>query len=250
MKKKSRINFCIFLFIGLLSQIGYGQTSSSPIILDKDLSIIPINESLFIHRSWMTFTGHGRVGSNGLIYISDKAAIVMDTPVNDTLSNLLTEWLTKEMGVTIKGVIINHFHVDCLGGLNAFHQLGVPSYATKRCQRFAKKEGVVVPKNGFRKTKKLKVGSKAIWCGYFGKAHTSDNLVVYIPEEQALFGGCMLKSLKAGKGNLNDASVKKWSQTIRKIKATYPNLKIVVPGHGKAGGIDLLDYTMDMFDRQ
>ncbi len=59
----------------------------------------------------------------------------------------------------------------------------------------------------------------------------------------------MIKSLKAGKGNLNDASVKKWSQTIGKIKATYPRLKIVVPGHGAVGGVDLLEYTIDMFAR-
>lgn len=249
MRNNHKIIFCLVFIMGFLSQIGFGQNESTPITLHKDLKVIPIKENLYLHRSWMTFTGHGRVGSNGLIYISDQTAIVMDTPVNDTLSTLLVDWLAKEKGVTVEGVIINHFHVDCLGGLNAFHQLEIPSYATKRCQRLAKKEGVPVPQNGFRKSKKLKVGSKEVWCGYFGKAHTSDNLAVYIPAEQALFGGCMIKSLKAGKGNLNDASIKKWSQTVGKIKAAYPKLEIVVPGHGAVGGVDLLDFTMNMFAR-
>ena len=57
----------------------------------------------------------------------------------------------------------------------------------------------------------------------------------------------MIKSLKSGKGNLADASVKKWSKTVSKIKKTFPHIEIVVPGHGKAGGTALLDYTIDMF---
>ena len=58
----------------------------------------------------------------------------------------------------------------------------------------------------------------------------------------------MLKSLKSGKGNLADAVVEEWDDTIQKVKNSYSDLKIAIPGHGKHGGMDLLDYTIEMFD--
>ena len=224
-----------------------GQKDKAAISLNDDLQIIPLSQNIYLHKSWKTFFGFGRVASNGLIYTIGNEAIIMDTPINDTLSQLLVNWVEKELNLSIKGVIINHFHEDCLGGLATFHQKNIPSYSTKRCQKLAKKKGEIIPKIGFRKKLIINIAHQKVECYYFGKAHTSDNMVVYLPTEKALFGGCMIKSLKAKKGNLTDASVKKWSKTIEKIKKAFPLLETVVPGHGKAGNTALLDYTIELF---
>ncbi len=247
MKNSFLIIFCAFIFFGNLSQIGYAQQNIVPIQLGKDLQIIPIKEQVYIHKSWSIFTGFGSVASNGLIYSNGKEVVIMDTPANDSLTLLLINWIEQDLGQTIKAVIINHHHIDCLGGLKTLHDRGIPSYATKRCQKLARKNGVIVPKKGFRKTLNLAIGHQSIVCKYFGKAHTADNLVAYIPSAQVLFGGCMIKSLKSGKGNLADATVKKWSKTVTKVKNAFPQVEIVIPGHGKAGDTALLDYTINMF---
>ncbi|HSP88373.1 MAG TPA: hypothetical protein VLN45_09590, partial [Ignavibacteriaceae bacterium] len=90
-------------------------------------------------------------------------------------------------------------------------------------------------------------GSENIICCYFGKAHTSDNIVVWITEEEILFGGCMIKSLNSSKGNLADANVNEWANTVEKIKKKFNSAKMVIPGHGDYGGIELLDYTIKLF---
>ena len=54
--------------------------------------------------------------------------------------------------------------------------------------------------------------------------------------------------MRAGKGNLADADVKAWPKTIAPIKKEVPNLEIVIPGHGKKGGIELLECTQAMFE--
>jgi metallo-beta-lactamase class B len=51
----------------------------------------------------------------------------------------------------------------------------------------------------------------------------------------------------ASKGYLGDADTLMWSVTIAKLKAKYPQLKVVIPGHGKPGGVELLDYTEQLF---
>lgn len=83
---------------------------------------------------------------------------------------------------------------------------------------------------------------------FFGEGHTKDNVVGYFPEAEAIFGGCLIKESGAGKGNLEDANVAAWSATVKKLKRSYPRAKTVIPGHGKSGGRELLDYTIKLFE--
>ena len=69
-----------------------------------------------------------------------------------------------------------------------------------------------------------------------------------MPEEELIFGGCLIKAMDASKVNLNDADTLAWSSTVRKIKAELPKTKCIVPGHGNTGGKELLDYTFELFD--
>jgi metallo-beta-lactamase class B len=62
-----------------------------------------------------------------------------------------------------------------------------------------------------------------------------------------LFGGCLIKSVGAGKGNLADAHVEAWPASVEKVKSAYPNAKVVVPGHGKHSDRQLLEYTIQLF---
>ena len=65
-----------------------------------------------------------------------------------------------------------------------------------------------------------------------------------------MFGGCLVKELKASKGYLGDANLTEWSNTVEKVKNAYPNVAIVVPGHGEYGNQKLLDYTINLFKAQ
>ena len=95
----------------------------------------------------------------------------------------------------------------------------------------------------------LKLGDKEIICSYFGAGHTTDNIVVYIPSERILFAGCMCKELDSkGLGNIADADLNEWPKTIQKVLDRYQDAKIVIPGHGQAGDIELLKHTLDLLN--
>ena len=112
---------------------------------------------------------------------------------------------------------------------------------------FAKENNFIAPQNSFNDSLLLKVGDKTILAKSFGEGHTKDNVVGYFPSEELLFGGCLIKELDATKGYLGDANVAVWSTTVENIKKRFPNLTLVVPGHGKYGNAELLDYTIDLF---
>lgn len=228
-----------------------GQTKQNEVVVTEGLSIIQLSNNLYQHVSELITTDFGKVKCNGLIYINKKEAIICDTPATEELSKHLLSWMRKNYpGVKIKAVVINHFHADCLAGLREFHQAGIKSYAHQLAPELLRirKDTSEIPQNLFSESLEIKVGDKKVVNYYVGEAHTRDNIFTWIPAETAIFGGCMVKAMDAGKGNLADANIGAWPNTIKKIKSLCPSATIVVPGHGDAGGQELLDYTIDLFD--
>lgn len=225
------------------------KSKSKIIYKTETLEIEQITPNVFKHKSYLQTHSFGKVGCNGMVYVANNKALVFDTPTTDEVSNELMNWIKNERNAKISGVVVNHFHQDCLGGLKAFHENKIPSYATHKTIELAKKDIAVVPTNGFATKLELTLGNQKVMTQFFGEAHTVDNTVSFVESEKVLYGGCMIKSLKAGKGNLADANVNEWSNTVRKIKSTYPNIIHVIPGHGKVGDTDLLDYTIEMFQK-
>ena len=213
----------------------------------NNLIVTPISENSFIHISYKQTNDFGNVPCNGLIVRDNNEVIIFDTPTNDKSSEELIKWIEETLHYKINAVIPTHFHDDCLGGLKAFDENSIPSYANVKTIELAKQNNLVVPKNGFIDTLTLKVGNEIVTVKFFGEGHTKDNLVGYFPSENVMFGGCLLKEMKASKGYLVDANVAEWSNTVEKIKMEYPNVKIVVPGHGEYGNSKLLDYTIKLF---
>lgn len=211
------------------------------------LKILPISENVYRHVSYLETENFGKVACNGLIFIKNNEAIVFDTPTHTTESEELLAWLTDEKKAIVKAVVVNHFHIDCLGGLAAFHNHNIPSYANETTIELAKKDSVTLPQIGFKLQNALEIGGATIINKHFGEAHTKDNIISYIPSEEIIYGGCMIKTVNASKGNLEDANMAEWNNTIQNLKESYPNLKVVVPGHGKPGGKELLDYTEKLF---
>ena len=213
----------------------------------ENLKIIPLTENSFIHVSYLQTDSFGKVACNGLVYMNGNKAVVVDTPVDAEVSEELIRWITETRQTTITAVVANHFHDDCVGGLEAFHQKGIPSYGNELTLELAEKEGNHIPQNGFTETLEMQVGNGTIIHRFIGEGHTRDNIVSYVPEDQLLFGGCLVKEMNASEGYLGDANVSEWSITALQVKNTFPELKIVIPGHGSHGGTELLDYTAQLF---
>jgi metallo-beta-lactamase class B len=216
----------------------------------ETLEIKQLTKKTYQHTSYIGIPGYGKFPCNGLLLIDNGEAIVFDTPITDSVSVELIQWIEKQQNAKIKGVVINHFHNDCLGGLAAFHERNIPSYASDLTIELAGKNGETLPQNGFQGVLTLAANGTVSITQYHGAGHTLDNVVSYVPSEQVLFGGCLIKSLNARKGNLADADTLAWSATVQSVKAAYPETKIVVPGHGASGTTALLDYTINLFRQE
>ncbi len=203
-----------------------------------------------MHISYLTTNDFGKVECNGMIYLMGDEAIVFDTPTNDQAAAELINWIQSDQNKKINAIVVTHFHEDCLGGLKQFHTNGTNSYASHKTIELAKVANIkVLPESGFEKEIEFKIGNESVIATFYGAGHTEDNIVGYIPEEEILFGGCLIKSMNAGEGYLGDANIYEWSKTVESIKKDLPDLKVVIPGHGNHGGKELLDYTIELFQK-
>lgn len=242
----------IFLFI-ISSVFSIPATyASKPIRIyqTEHLIITQVSENVFEHTTFLSTQDFGKVSCNGMIVRDEHETIVFDTTVDNESSEELINWINNTLKCEVKAVVITHFHSDCLGGIEAFTKRQIPAYAYYKTIEFALENEVSFPAITFPDSLTLTVGTKAIHTAFFGEGHTRDNVVAYFPAEKALFGGCLVKEMNAGKGNLADANEQAWSETVLKIKKAYPDIMIVIPGHGKTGTKKLLDYTIRLFKEQ
>ena len=238
----------LVLFILLVAMFNSCKEFEDKIVYKSDnLKIIQISPKSFIHISYLQAKSFGKVACNGLIFIDNKEAFILDTPTNIEASEELIQFITSTNKATIIGVLANHYHVDCLGGLAAFHDKNIDSYARFQTISLVDTNEFERPKIGFRDSLLIQVGNETIQNQYLGEAHTIDNIVSYIASEKLLFGGCMIKCIGAGKGNLADANVDQWPITVEKVKMKFQNAQKIIPGHGPHGDRTLLDYTIEKF---
>jgi metallo-beta-lactamase class B len=243
MKKLLLIFFLEIFFVKYLS----AQTQYQKIDVTKDIEVIKINEHAYVHVSYLQMPQYGRVGSNGLIFINNGNAALFDTPMNDSLTKDLVNWITKTLKVNITLFVPNHWHNDCIGGLAYLNCLGIESYASEMTIQIAKSKDLPIPKYGFKDSLTLSLGEKKIICSYLGAAHSLDNIVVWIPSEKILFAGCMAKEIKSTNlGNTVDGDLMAYPKTIMKVLEKYSDAQFVIPGHGQFGGIELLKHTLEL----
>lgn len=252
MKFVTSASLIILLFLACLTCTAQKRRAFKPkeVLKSDSLIITQLSENTFEHTTYLKTNDFGNVPCNGLIVRDGSEVVIFDTPTSNTGSAMLIFWVEGILHCKVKAIIPTHFHNDCLAGLTMFHKQNIPSYASFKTIELAKANGYVIPENGFADSLELTVVTEKVFVKFFGEGHTRDNVVGYFPKENVLFGGCLIKEVGATKGYLGDANVAAWSGTVEKIKQEYPNVKVVVPGHGKYGNKKLLDYTITLFKNE
>lgn len=244
---KSMKKLLFALLTGLIQISAISQSDYKTIKVSNDIELIKISDNAYLHVSYFKTEKYGRIGANGLIFINGNQAFLFDSPWNDSLTKDLVTWITDSMKIKVVGFIPNHWHEDCMGGLGYLQMQKIESYANQMTIDIAKSKGLAIPIHGFKDSLQLRLGNKLIICYYLGPAHSLDNIVVWIPSEQILFAGCMVKSADAKNlGNTVDGDLIAYPKTIDKLLDKFPNAKIVIPGHGQFGGLELIKHTKEL----
>lgn len=249
----------------------------------KNIETVKINEELVlkeIEKDVFLITHNFPWSANSLLVkITSLDFILVDTPWENSGTRALTEWLRDKYGNINLSVINTHFHRDNLGGNEYLLNQNIPIYGSdltvtllnkrrteliertlnnlkrseyRRYHDAYKKARLKSPDNIFKIEEGLvlNINDEQVELFYPGPGHTQDNIVVYFPSRKLLFGGCMVKSLESNLGRNSDAIFDSWSNSLNELLKKYPESRLVVPGHGKPGNMELISHTIELLKRQ
>ena len=208
-------------------------------------------DGVWLHTSYYIYSGGVVFPSNGLVVREGSNLTLIDTAWGEIATLELLDSIARTIDLPVTRAIVTHAHGDRLAGADVLRRAGVPVFASPVTQRIALDYGMPVPDYtlGDLGSPGASISSGALEVLYPGHAHSIDNLVIWLPTSRILFGGCAVRSLGAtSTGNIAQADIDSWKMVIQTLQQRFPSIQLVVPGHGKPGGPELLVHTAELLN--
>ena len=236
------------VFSLLFQSLAQAQTSQKP-----KLKVTPLNDNILVHTTYGVYQNNS-VPSNGLIIKTNDGIVLVDSgwdsDGNTDNTRQLLQWVADNLRQPVRLCIVTHAHEDRVGGIAELRKAGVRVISTPLTAQKSVKLGYEAPEAILPNDTTFTIGQEPIRCYFPGEGHTSDNIVVWLPNQQILHGGCFVKSVAAfGMGNIADANLKEWANSIRRVKSQFGTAKIVVPGHEEWSDPKSLDHTLRLLEK-
>lgn len=232
----------IALLIAVLPALVKAQAPAEP------LKISHLKGNCYVYTTYGTMGDGSRFPSNSMYVVTRKGVVMIDVPWDSTQLVPLLDSIQQRHGKKVIACIATHFHEDRTMGLTALAARGVKTYSTAQTlelcrQKKEEKAKYVIPDNTV-----LRYGDRTVEVFYPGAGHTTDNIVVWVPEDKILYGGCFIKGTDAEDlGNLSDARPYAWRNSMLKLKSRFPQPAVIVPGHGALDTVhNACDHTLDL----
>jgi len=232
----------IFIIIFLLFSHN-GNTADLP---GAGIKITKVDSGVWMHTSYYVYPSGIKFPSNGLIIQEGSELTLIDTAWGELQTVNLLKSIKLKINLPVTKAVITHAHGDRAAGVDFLESIGVEVYAHPLTKKLTIEQGSSVPDRTF---KGLDEAGTSIKFGSFnvafpGAGHTVDNLMVWLPEKRILFGGCAIRAMSfKSAGNTAHGDIHSWLKIIKRSKNIYGNAKMVVPGHGEIGGVELLEHT-------
>lgn len=198
--------------------------------------ITPFDKNIYLYTSYGDVGNFKKIDANAVIVVSGKQAVLFDTPWDSVQAEQLISYVQDSLKKKISTCIITHAHADRIGSIDVMHQHHIPTYGYYLIKQEATNRNYTPPQHLFYSTDTtFKCGRINITALYPGAGHTIDNIVLYIPSKQFLYGGCFIKSGQADNmGNIEDADVTTWPHGLANMEKHFQptGIKTVIPGHG------------------
>lgn len=238
----------LLILPSLLSGFVWAQTPPKP-----ELIVTPLTDRVLVHTTYGLYQGNA-IPSNGLIIKTTDGVVLVDTgwdsDGNTDNTQQLLDWVADSLHQPVRLCIVTHAHDDRVGGINALKKAGIRVVSTPLTAQKTVKQGYESPDGVLPNDTTFQVGDETIRCFFPGEGHTSDNIVVWLPNQRILHGGCFVKSVAAdGMGNVADANLSEWPNAIRRVMQAFGTAKIVIPGHDEWGDTKALQHTLDLLEK-
>lgn len=203
----------------------------------SDVEIIKIDDKL-------TLVNNG--GGNSGIIESDSAVFVIDTKMRSTAVELKNMVVQKAGSKKIK-IINTHWHGDHVSGNVLYKKSEIIAGAYDSLAWVKENGKEVTPTIWIKDSLIINLNGEILTLINIGQGHTLNDLVVYLNKRKVLFtGDLVFNGLHPFLMPDQGTNIKKWIDDLKFLKNRW-EIKTVVPGHGKIGGIEVIDKQIEYF---
>ncbi len=211
-----------------------------------DLKITHLTGDFYVFTTYNLYK-ESRIPANGMYLVTDEGVVLFDTPWDTTQFQPLQDSIRARHDKKIVLCFATHFHEDRTGGLNYFKQQGARTYTTRLTDDLSKKNGKPRAEFLLDSDSVFKIGKYSFQTFFPGPGHAPDNIIIWFGKEKILYGGCLIKSVEdKDLGNLSDANVKEYANSIEKVRRKCKNPRHVIPGHNSWEDKHSLQHTLKM----
>jgi len=236
------------IFFGLAQAQAPKKTSDSPGILFNPVQVAP--HTYFVQGlAEMGSSQNQNFISNAGFVVTPKGVVVIDALGSPALAQNLIKEIKKVTSQKIVAVIVTHYHADHIYGLQEFKKIGAKIYAQNEGRNYLSsetaKQRLIASRVDFapwidKNTRlqeadiwidreyKLRVGGIDFLISRVGPAHAPEDLIIYVPTENALFVGDLV--FRGRIPYVGNADSKGWLASLDRFDRFKP--KIIIPGHG------------------
>ena len=204
--------------------------------------------------------------TSGGFVIGENGVLVIDTMLNRRLANQLLDLVRAQTDKPILYIVNTSYHGDHSYGNQFFpktaavvQHVATQSYIQSHFPQdvafmmtyFGRNSGMdelkpqpaqILLRDGADVT--FDLGGKRVNVRHLGFAQTDGDLFVWLPAEKVLFTGNPVISIAPSLPWLLDGKSEQSLATMRRLRALVPDDAIVVPGHGRPAGVDMIDYPI------
>lgn len=234
----------ILTYVVIVLMIGLSTSTSA----QYSINTTKVDSNIYLYTSYGDAGNYKNVDANAVVVVSGNEAMLFDTPWDSVQAEQLITWITDSLHKKITLSVITHAHADRIGSIATMHKHGIPTYSHYLTAQEAVKRDYPQPQHIFyNDDTTLRCGNIEVVAYYPGAGHTIDNIVLYIPSKKFLYGGCFIKSgFSTDIGNIEDADVAAWPQSLTKMKKRFKKtgINMIIPGHGSWQSDKAIDNTL------
>ncbi|MEZ5659254.1 MAG: MBL fold metallo-hydrolase [Burkholderiaceae bacterium] len=199
--------------------------------------------------------------SNAGFVVTDDGVVVFDALGTPSLGEALFAEIRKVTDKPVRRVIISHYHSDHFYGAQPFAEAGIEVWAQNKVLEYLRTEApaarleerrsslfpwvderarVTPPDLTFDRELVFRLGGMTFHLMHVGPAHTPEDIMMYVEEEDALFAGDLVFA-----GRLpwvGTADSRAWLAALDELAKR--EARVVITGHGPASTDAMADLNM------
>jgi glyoxylase-like metal-dependent hydrolase (beta-lactamase superfamily II) len=213
------------------------------------LKISHLTGDLYIYTTYKMVNGY-RFPSNSMYLVTSSGVVLFDTPWDETQFQPLLDSIYARHQKKPVLCIATHFHDDRTAGLEYYGHKGITTYSSRMTHQLCGLKHEKQAEKCFTMDTAFCVGGYTFETYYPGAGHSPDNIVIWFEKDKVLYGGCLVKSEEnQGLGNIADANLNAWGNSINNVMKKYPEAQYVVPGHFAWSDKKALKHTLKLLKK-